>query len=219
MKFKGAIFDMDGTLVDSLGVWEVIWERMGQAFGLGPGFRPAPEDDKKVRTMLMIEAMELIHQKYHMGKSGQELLDFGNAVTVRFYRDELEPKAGVLNYLAYLKEQGVPMCVASATAPDLVQVAVKRCGIDRYIDTFISCADVGKGKEEPDVFLEALKHLGTPKEETCVFEDSYVALKTASDAGFLTVGIHDPHTFDHDKLEKAATVYIAEGETLERLIK
>lgn len=219
MIIQGAIFDMDGTLVDSLGIWEVLWERIGIAFGYGKGFRPAAEDDRQARTMLLADVTEMIHQKYGLGNSGKELLEFTNQEMVRFYAEELEPKAGTLAYLAYLKEQGVPMCVASATAGDLVQIAVKRCGIDRYIDTFISCADVGKGKEEPDVFLAALEKLGTEKEKTCVFEDSYVALKTAAEAGFLTVGIYDCHTFDHDKLEQTATIYIREGETLEKLIK
>lgn len=219
MKIKGAIFDMDGTLVDSLGIWEVTWEKMGRAFGYGEGFRPAAEDDKRVRTMTLADAMELIHQNYHLGKSGKELLDFVNADSVRYYKEDVKAKPGALAYLAYLKEQGIPMCVASATASDLVQVAMEYSGIGRYIDTFISCADIGKGKEHPDVFLAALAHLGTPLEETCVFEDSYVAVKTAAEAGFLTVGIFDPHTLDHDKLESTATVYIDEGETLEKLIK
>lgn len=218
MKIKGAIFDMDGTLVDSLGYWQVLWEAMGRHFGYGEGFRPSAADDKQVRTMTIRDAMELIHQRYHLGKTGQELTDFANADTVRFYKEDVKAKAGVLPFLAYLKEQGIPMCIASASAKDLVEIAVEYCGLAPYVDTLISCADIGKGKDQPDVFLAALDCLGTPKEETFVFEDSYLAVKTATEAGFPTVGIWDPHTFDHDLLEATATFYIDEGETLEKLM-
>ena len=111
------------------------------------------------------------------------------------------------------------MCVASATAPDLIKHAAEHCGLYDYIDLFVSCADVGKGKEEPDVFLYALEKLGSTLENTCVFEDSALALTTAKSAGFLTVGIYDPHTFDHDKLKKAADIYIDNGEDFFKLLK
>ena len=110
------------------------------------------------------------------------------------------------------------MCIASATAPELIKFAAERCGLYNFVSKIISCADVGKGKEEPDVFYAALDYLGTEKSETCVFEDSALALTTAAKAGFLTVGIYDKHTFDHDILEATANVYIAEGETMKKLI-
>ena len=217
MNIKGAIFDMDGTLIDSLGVWEIIWEELGLRLGYGKGFRPSAEDDKAIRTMLLTDAMELIHRNYNLGESGEVVHRIAVEITERFYREQVTLKEGVKEYLSYLKENGVPMCIASATAPELIKFAAERCGLYNFVSKIISCADVGKGKEEPDVFYAALEYLGTPKAETCVFEDSALALTTAAKAGFLTVGIYDKHTFDHDKLKNTATVYIAGGETMMKL--
>ncbi len=219
MNMKAAIFDMDGTLIDSLGVWEIIWENLGVQLAGKKGFRPSTADDKAIRTMLLREGMEMIHRNYNLGKSGEEVHGLAVEITERFYREQVELKSGVFQYLTYLKEKNIPMCVASATAPDLIKHAVKRTGLDAFFNTFVSCADVGKGKEEPDVFLYAAKVLGAAVSETCVFEDSALALGTAKKAGFLTVGIYDPHTFDHDKLKKASDIYIDKGEDYTKLIK
>lgn len=219
MDIKAAIFDMDGTLIDSLGLWEITWEELGVRLGKGAGFRPSKEDDKAIRTMLLREGMEMIHRNYDLGESGEEVHNIAVDITERFYKEQVTLKSGAREYLKYLKAKGVPMCVASATAPNLIKHAAERCGLYDYIDMFVSCADVGKGKEEPDVFLYALERLGTSLNETCVFEDSAVALTTAKNAGFLTVGIYDCHTFDHDKLKKASDIYIDKGEDYRKLIK
>lgn len=218
MDIKAAIFDMDGTLIDSLGVWEIIWEELGLRLGKGAGFRPSKEDDRAIRTMLLRDGMEMIHRNYNLGESGEQAHSIAVEITERFYREQVTLKSGAREYLGFLKAKGVPMCVASATAPNLIKHAAEHCGLYDYIDMFVSCADVGKGKEEPDVFLYALQKLGTKLEETCVFEDSAVALTTAKKAGFLTVGIYDCHTFDHDKLEKASDIYIDKGEDYRKLI-
>ena len=111
------------------------------------------------------------------------------------------------------------MCVASATQKDLLSIVVERFGLDRYFSAIISCGDIGKSKEHPDVFLAALEHLGTPIEDTYVFEDSVVAVETAVRAGFGTVGIYDKYGFDHDRIKSLATEYIGPGETMMKLVK
>lgn len=219
MDIKAAIFDMDGTLIDSLGVWEIIWENLGQKFKGVSGFRPSIADDKAIRTMLLREGMEMIHRNYNLGANGDEVHKAAVEITERFYREEVTLKSGVREYLTFLKEKKIPMCVASATAPDLIKHAAARTGLYDFIDFFVSCADVGKGKEEPDVFLYAAQKLGSDISETCVFEDSALALTTAKNAGFLTVGIYDSHTFDHDKLKNASDIYIDKNEDYTKLIK
>ena len=110
------------------------------------------------------------------------------------------------------------MCIASATDKKLLTVALYSCGLDRYFDTILSCADIGKGKDQPDIFYAALEHLGTDKETTWVFEDSAVAVATADKTGFKTVGIYDKFNYGHSDLKKTATEYIDDGETLLKLI-
>lgn len=218
MDIQGAIFDMDGTLVDSLSGWKVIWQAISDRFLDGKPFLPAPEVDRKIRTMLLSDAFRYIHEACHIGETAEELVEFTNGILENYYGHVVPPKPGVLAYLAYLQEKGVPMCIASATDRPLIELAVEHCGMGEYISEIISCADVGKGKEVPDVFFKALDVLGTEKEHTYVFEDSYTALKTAHDAGFKTVGVYDALSYFQDEIEATADVYIGPGETMEKLI-
>ena len=218
MNIKAAIFDMDGTLVDSLMVWDVLWSKMGETYLNDKTFRPNAEDDKKVRTLILADAMELIHEHYGLGNSGEELLQLANDFMKDFYANRVTLKRDVRRFLEYCKAAGVKMCIASATAPDLITVALEHCGIESYFSKIFSCAEVGKGKEKPDVFLQACEFLGAKPCETWVFEDSLVAIKTAVKVGMPTVGIYDAYNFGQAEVKALATEYIADGESLLKLI-
>ena len=215
---KAAIFDMDGTLVDSLMIWGVLWERLGQKYLSDKSFHPSAVDDKKVRTLTLREAMQLIHENYNIGKSGEEVLDEANRIMLDFYKNEVKLKAGVGEFLEHLHAHGVKMCLATATAPELVSVALKHCDIEKYFSRIFSCSEIGKGKESPDVFLIAAEFLGEDINNTFVFEDSVVAIQTAVGANIPTVGIYDKFGFGQEIIKEIATEYIAEGETLLKLI-
>ena len=86
---KSAIFDMDGTLVDSLMLWDIIWKKFGVKFLNDDSFRPRTEDDKAVRTLTLKDAMAHIHKVYNIGKSGEELLCEANAIMRNFYANEV----------------------------------------------------------------------------------------------------------------------------------
>jgi HAD superfamily hydrolase (TIGR01509 family) len=219
MKIKAAIFDMDGTLIDSLKIWNVLWSKLGEAFLNDKNFMPSMEDDKKVRTLMFKDAMELIHKNYHLGKSGSEVLDFANRVLIDFYDKEVTLKDGVLEFLEYCKNNGVKMCLATASSPDLLNIAINHCNIGKYFLNKFSCSILGKGKEEPDIYLLAADFLGEDISETWVFEDSLVAIETATKIGMPTVGIYDRFNFGQDKIKEIATKYIGSGETLLKLIE
>lgn len=215
---KGAIFDMDGTLVDSLMIWEVLWDRFGNRFLNGGKFRPSEESDKAVRTMTLKDAMNYLYDIYRIGNSGEELFEFTTETMRDFYSQEVMLKKGVKEFLEYCYQRGVKMCIASATEKSLIKTALKHCNIEKYFSEIFSCADIGKGKEEPDVYLTALEYLGTEKEETYVFEDSQIAIATADKIGIRTVGIYDKYNYGQEKIQQMSTEYIAKGETLEKLI-
>lgn len=221
MKIKGAIFDMDGTLIDSLVVWGEIWSTLGTKFLGNPEFKPSVEDDKKVRTMTMFDAMEMIHEKYDIGVTGNEVYQCVMEVCDDFYDNRVKLKDGVAEFLDYCKENEVKMCIASASPASSIMATVKKCKLEKYFDKVISCSDVGigRGKDYPDVFFAALEYLGTPVEETWIFEDSCVALMSAKKTGAKTVGIFDKYNYGQDILKENADEFIDDGETLMKLVK
>lgn len=218
MNMKAAIFDMDGTLVDSLMCWDVLWSFFGEKFLNDKSFCPTAEDDKKVRTLILADAMELIHTNYGLGSSGKELLQLFKCFLYDFYANSVKLKNGVREFMDYCRERGVKMCIASATGSELIDVVIKSCAIEEYFLKIFSCETIGKGKDKADIFLQACEFLGTKVEETWVFEDSLVAIKTAAGIGMPTVGIYDAHNFGQDEIRKIAVEYIDDGESLLKLI-
>lgn len=215
---KGAIFDMDGTLVDSLMLWDVIWKKLGKKFLNDETFAPTVEDDKAVRTKTLKDGMEYIHSIYQIGQSGEDLLNEANAIMENFYAHEVELKKDVLDFLEYVQKKGIKMCIASGTDIRLIKIVVERCNLGKYFSNILSCAEIGKGKDQPDIYLMALNTLGTEIMETCVFEDSHIALETASKLGMKTVGIYDKYNYGQDEMQKIATVYLSKEDTMKKLI-
>ena len=218
MKISGAIFDMDGTLINSLHFWEGYFSEIGQKYLSDPNFIPDYKILKQMRTATIGDGQRLLHERYGFGADSEELVNFAYEKCEYFYRNIVTVKDGVIEFLDFLKEKNVPMCIASATERRLLEIAVERFGFDRYFPIVVSCSDVGCGKERPDVFLRAREILGSSLDSTFVFEDSIVAIETSVKAGFRTVGIYDQRGIEHDKMEKLSDYYIASGHTMAELI-
>lgn len=219
MDIKAAIFDMDGTLVDSLMLWDMLWSTFGERYLNDKSFTPSTADDKTIRTLTLKDAMELIHKNYNLGESGDALLEEANCLMNDFYASSVDLKPGVREFLEHCQNNGVKMCIASATAPELIKVAMKHCEIEKYFLNVFSCGAIGKGKDEPDVFLQAVEFLGTEIKDTWVFEDSLTAIETATKIGMPTVGIYDKFNYGQEKIKEIATEYVDSSETLLKLLK
>lgn len=218
MNIKSAIFDMDGTLVDSLFFWDVFWDIISKKYLDGKKFTPTPDDDKYIRTSPFAKAMNLLHENYDIGENGEDLLKTMVESLGEFYAKDVKPKDGVKEFLDYLQSKGIKMCIASATSPDLIKVALKHCGIDKYFSKLFSCGELGVGKDRPDIYLLAKNYLGSEIADTFVFEDSLVAIETAVKIGMPTVGIYDKFNPGQERIKEIATEYIADGETLLKLV-
>lgn len=220
-KIKGAIFDMDGTIVDSLGVWKYLWTELGKKYKGTDEYCPPEEVDRATRTKTLVQVMEYIHSVLGMGESPEELLEAVDKLIDDYYETDVVAKDGAVEFLEYCKKSGIKMCIASASAMKLIKASIRNCNLGDYFseENILSCADIGAGKDKPDIYIAAMEYLGTTKEDTCVFEDSPLAVETASKLGLMTVGIYDQYNYGQEEMKKTATVYIEDGETLMKLVK
>lgn len=219
MKLTAAIFDMDGTLIDSLSFWKQYWKDFGKQYLSEEDFAPPVELDRTIRTMIFSDGVREIRHLLSLSVTEEEILSYSAEYLRHFYRNVVRVKDGVYAFLDHLRAQGIKCALATATDMEFVRIAIDACGLTEYFDVVLSCADIGVGKDRPDIYLLAAERLGgVPASETCVFEDSYVALETAKRAGFLTVGVYDKYNYCHDRLRAASDLYVDDGETMEGLI-
>jgi len=187
MKISGAIFDMDGTLTDSM----FIWRDIGRRYLVSCGITPSETLWHDIKNMAMWQVADYFVNEYGLKKTHAEIYDGIDSMIEPMYRDEVLPKEGVFLLLDRLRAQGVKMCVASATDRRLVEIVLGKNGLLDYFSEIFTCNSVGAGKDNPLIYEKAREYLGTVKEETLVFEDAYYAIKTAKDAGFTVVGVCD----------------------------
>ena len=201
---KGAIFDFDGTLVDSM----FIWDNIGEEYLRSLGKEPHEDLKETFMTLTLEEAAEYYREHYGVPLSVKEIVDGVNAMVEQTYRTKVTLKPGIAEYFAWLKGNGVRMCVATVTDRYLVEETLERLGVRHYFSEIFTCAEVGFGKDKPIIYQKALDHLGTEKRDTYVFEDLPFALNTAKTDGFPTVGVYDRHEVHQDELKELADYYI-----------
>lgn len=206
MKITGAIFDMDGTLLDSMGVWDTAAEEYLSSIGV----KPQENVCEEVKTMSLMQAAVYLKGKYHIDKEPEEMADGVNALIEGFYKNEVMLKPGVKEFLHRLAEHDVKMCIATATDRYLVEAAMERCGVREYFTDIFTCSEVGYGKDEPEIYEQALRRLGTQKSDTIIFEDAIHAIKTAKKAGFLVAGVRDDSEKEQETVMEISDYYIAD---------
>ena len=185
MDKKFAIFDMDGTLIDSMGFWKNLAAEYLTAKGIAeiPG-----EILERIRPMTMSESAALFRREF--GLTGDVEAQM-NEMMEDHYRNDIPLKPGVWEYLENLHRQGVRMCVASATAEHLMESCLTRLGVREHFEFLLSCETVGAGKRSPLVYHEAARRLGAAPREIAVYEDALYAVQTAKAAWFHVVGVYD----------------------------
>ena len=206
MKISGAIFDMDGTLTDSM----FIWMELGKRFLISCGATPSEDLWEHQKVLTLFETAEYFRTEYGVNMTDEEMYGHMDSLLWPMYHDEVSPKEGIFLLLDRLKERGVKMAVASATDRHLVEMVLEKNGLLPYFSGVFTCSGVGAGKDEPVIYEAALECLGTSKEETIVFEDALFALKTAKNAGFLVAGVYDEFQDRQDEMEALSDVYITD---------
>lgn len=190
MDKKFCIFDMDGTLVDSMH----YWRDLGRDYLAGKGVtgERAERTLREIGPMTMLQSAALFQDRFGFSGTPESIVAEMEAVMDRHYRSDVPLKPGILEYLEALKARGCRLCVATATAEPLSHVCLKRLEVDGLFDFILSCESIGVGKTRPDVYLEAASRLGAEPGDCAVFEDALFAARTAKAAGFYTVAVQEP---------------------------
>lgn len=197
-----AIFDLDGTVLDSSGVWDGLAER----FLRGRGISPEQGLSDLLGSMTMQEGCRYLKAAYSLPDSPEQIQQSLLAIIEGFYRNECRLKPGAAQLLAELRGLGIPFAAATAGDKALSAAALERLGILDMFAGILTCDEYG-GKDRPEIFLAAAGLLGAVPEETAVFEDSFHAVMSAKSAGFVTAAVKDCSEPRQEQLRAAADYY------------
>lgn len=201
----GAIFDVDGTLLDSMPIWENAGGKYLQTLGIVA----RPELGEILFPMSMEDAAAYMKKEYALSETIEEIVAGVTGVIDDFYRNQVPLKEGAEYLLQELKARGVRMVIATSGDKELVEAAFFRLGVREYFEKIFTCTEVGAGKSKPDIFLKAAEFLKMSPEEIWVFEDALHAIETAKNAGFPVAGIHDKSSErQREEIEKVCDIYL-----------
>ncbi|MBQ9832244.1 MAG: thiamine phosphate synthase [Clostridia bacterium] len=201
---EGAIFDMDGTLIDSMPKWSVV----AQDFLISMGKTPRDDLGEIIKPMSVRNAAKYFISDYGVNLSVDEITDGINHQMQGYYLNEFELKKGTKEFLEFFSSLGIKMCIATATDKRLATAALKRNGILDFFGEIFTCGELNCSKREPTIFEAALDFLGTKKERTYVFEDSFFAIDVAKKAGFKVAAVYDEAAEEYSaQIENTADIY------------
>ncbi len=200
---NGAIFDMDGTILDSMEMWYSLYGNYLKEAEIEP-------------TDELVEFLERASIPMAAERFSQTIIPKSKESIERelfsrvsdYYLNHATPKSNADSFIRFLHKNGVKMCVATATEADHAKAALAHLGLLDYFDGVFSCKDLKIEKNKPDIYFKALSHLATDISETVVFEDAHYAVKTAKNAGFYVVAIEDETVSKKEQVKALADRYI-----------
>lgn len=208
---NAAIFDLDGTLLDSTEMWENLGERFLKSLDIVPkgGLRD------EIWDMSLPDSAAFFRREYALSLSEEEIIARLNELSESVYTNDAPLKSGTKRMLGSLQMLDIKTALATAADKNLAEAALARTGISEYFSGILSCSEHG-AKIAPDIFLKAAELLGAKPRETVVFEDSLTAVQTAKSAGFITAAVFDSSEKNPDLLRDTADFY---GKNLDELRK
>lgn len=187
MNFKGVIFDMDGTILDSISVWDKIDVDFLSARGVD-----VPEDYARViSTMTGVECAKYTIERFNLTDTVEGLIKEWDERALFEYGNNLKLKKGAKEYIKKLKENGIKIALATSSSKTLYTAAMKHTGVYDYFDAFISTDETGISKRDPHVYTYAAEMLGLDIKDCLIFEDVPTAVKTAKSTGAKVICVWD----------------------------
>lgn len=204
-KIEAVLFDLDGTIVDSMWMWKDIdIEYLG---GLGEA---CPDDlQKSIEGMSFYETAVYFKERFNINDSIQGIMESWNDMAFDKYQNEVPLKNGVLDFIKYLHENGYKMGVATSNSRRLALASLQSRGIFDYFGVILTGDECGKGKPEPDVYINTALALNVDPSRCLVFEDLPAGITAGARAGMKTVAVWDEYSAHlDDKKREMADYYI-----------
>lgn len=202
--FRAALFDLDGTLLDSL----YVWRRVDELFFVNRGL-PVPEDyGRAIAGMSYRESAQYTVDHYASDEKWEDVVDEWMRLAADEYAHRVPLKPGSLEYLRMLRREGVKLAVVTAMPPELFVPCLENLGVKELFDELCSTEQTGgRGKAEGEIYLLAAKKLGVKPEDCAVFEDVLAGIQGAKKAGMRAWCIKD----DYSKKDFPAMEELADG--------
>ena len=189
---KAVLFDLDGTLVDSMWMWKDIDIEFLGRFGYG-----LPEDlQREIEGMSFSETASYFKERFSLPMTVEEIKDCWIAMSIEKYRTEVGLKPGALEFLKYCRERGIRTGVATSNGRDMVDAVIESLKIGDYLGEVATACEVEAGKPEPDIYLEVARRLSVEPEECLVFEDIPAGIVAGKRAGMTVLAVQDEFSKD-----------------------
>ncbi len=211
---KGAIFDVDGTLLDSMPTWHDLGSHYLRRLGLDA----EPGLNEKLFTLSFEEGAAYMRERYHLSQDPAMIIQEILHMIADFYAEEVDFKPGMQSLLDFLIQQQIPMVIASSGHHEHIEKALLRLGYREAFLRILTCSEVGAGKSQPRIYLEASQILQAVPSEILVFEDALYAVQTASQAGFPVVGIYDTDSSQDEQMVRSLSRFYLKDINQDRII-
>ena len=211
--FLGAIFDADGTLLDSMHVWR----NLGELYLLRRGITPEEGLSSRLWPLSYAQGCEYIRSHYGLHETVSEIQADISLMIEGFYRNEAKLKPGVHEFLCELKLRDIHMVIATSGDRELLSAALYRNNVAQYFEGIFTCSELGTDKHDSKIYLVCAESLGLAPERVAVFEDVLYAIETAKSAGFITFGVEDESSInDRHRIIDTADYYINDWRRIKR---
>ena len=194
------IFDLDGTLVDSMWMWHQIDVEYLAKYGL-----TVPEGlQGEIEGFSFSETAVYFKERFQIPESPEEIKRTWNEMAWDKYMHEVPLKPGAAEFLKRCKERGILLGIATSNSRELVENVAAVHGFRDYFSCIMTSCDVGKGKPAPDIYLAVAGQLHVKPERCLVFEDIIPGIQAGKNAGMKVCAVEDAYSLPQAEEKKAA---------------